>query len=313
MSDPLILKSAHGSASILPERGRVLQIETGGHEAFWNPPEVTAAWNLGGERLWLGPEASWFWKMTDKVDFDHYQVPPGLDPDTWQVGTSGVGSAACDLKLHLASVHSGNQLDLALRRRFELLADSGMARGTTGIGLRISTTLEIIAGTQGQPVDLWSIVQVPFGGKFHIPAAKRPEARNYFAPCPDDETVMSAGVFTIRVGGAAMFKIGINPCQSAGRMAYVRQVEGGWLVLTRSFPLHPALSYCDAPLDAQGTQGDAAQFFNDGGMFGSFGEMEHRSPALICGQGPQSYTETTITTLALLDEAGLAAWQRSFV
>jgi hypothetical protein len=77
MSDRLILKSAHGSASILPERGRVLQIETGGHEAFWNPPEMTAAWNLGGERLWLGPEASWFWKMTDKVDFDYYQVPPG--------------------------------------------------------------------------------------------------------------------------------------------------------------------------------------------------------------------------------------------
>jgi hypothetical protein len=77
--------------------------------------------------------------------------------------------------------------------------------------------------------------------------------------------------------------------------------------------VHAALPYCDAPLDAQGTQGDAAQFFNDGGKFGVFGEMEHRSPAIHCGSGPQSIIETTITTAALFGARELAVWQEDFL
>jgi hypothetical protein len=41
--------------------------------------------------------------------------------------------------------------------------------------------------------------------------------------------------------------------------------------------------------------------------------MEHRSPAIRCGSGPQSITETTITTAALFDSRGLAAWQAEFL
>lgn len=54
-------KTESGSVNISPEREQVLGIEIAGHQALWSPPEVTAAWNRNGERLWIDPEADWHW------------------------------------------------------------------------------------------------------------------------------------------------------------------------------------------------------------------------------------------------------------
>jgi hypothetical protein len=305
-------KTESGSVQVLPERGRVLGIETGGHEALWSPPEVTAPWNLGGERLWIGPESDWFWKKTDRVDFEQYQVPAGLDPDDWTLTNSGEGSCTVDLAIKLVSPHSGKFLDLAVCRRFDLLPPEAFCRELRGIGFRMTTTLEILGGTAGQPADLWSILQVPCGGRMLVPTVCTPHPRDYFDPCPSGEFVSRPGLFDLRIGGGTMFKIGLAPSVCASRVAYARSVGNHWLVLERSFPLHPSLRYCDAPLSEPGTQGDALQFFNDGGNFGVFGEMEHRSPALICGLGPQSYSETTVTRVTLISERDYQEWKTTF-
>ncbi len=182
------------------------------------------------------------------------------------------------------------------------------------MGLITTTTMEILDGTPGQFVDLWSILQVPSGGHMLMPAVGQPTPRDYFEPCPPDEMVASDGRFSLRIGGPAIFKIGLGPSQTTGRIAYVRPVgDDRWLVLDRSFPVHPALPYCDAPLGVSGTRGDAVQFFNDGGKFGIFGEMEHRSPAIACGVGPQAVTESAVTTISLLDKSGFTLWKTAFL
>jgi hypothetical protein len=116
----------------------------------------------------------------------------------------------------------------------------------------------------------------------------------------------------IAMRGTAAFKLGIAPSRAAGRLAYVRAVDGGHLVLARSIPVHPGLRYCDAPLHALGTQGDAFQFYCDDGSFGPFGELEHRTPAIFCGTGPQRFAETAVTRLMLLDNAAYAGWLFEF-
>jgi hypothetical protein len=282
------------------------------HPALWSPPEITASWNLGGERLWIGPESDWFWKKAGTVDFAHYQVPPGLDPDEWEVTEAGPSACESRLDLDLRCQHAGRRIRLAIRRRFDLLDGASLARPAAA-GLVSTTTMEILDGTPGQPVDLWSILQVPFGGRMIAPALGLPAPRDYFEPCPAGEIELSAGLFSLRIGGPTMFKIGLGPAQATGRIAYVRPVGGRWLVLQRSSPVHPALPYCDAPPGAVGTPGDAVQFFNDGGNFGCFGEMEHRSPAIVCGAGPQSVTESAATTVSLLDESGFASWKAAFL
>jgi hypothetical protein len=302
-------KTRHGTIRLLPDRGRLHGIEIHGHQALWQPAGVEAQWNLGGERLWFGPESDWFWQQTAKVDFSQYRVPPALDPDRWSVSAATADHAVAELRLRLESSHSGHWLDLAVRREWRLLTDGLPGGFAHAIGLRATTSLEILNGTPGQAVDLWSILQIPHGGEMLMPTRGLALPRDYFDPCPPAEMTCGEGEFGLRIEGAAVFKIGIPPAQCAGHMAYVRPVDGGWLVLTRDFPVDPGRRYCDAPLDAPDSQGDAAQFFNDGGQYGCFGELEHHSPALICGEGPRKYAETTTTIAAFLTPEEFATWR----
>ena len=311
MNSPIQWKTESGSVSISPEHGRVLGIEISGHQALWRPAAFDGGWNIGGERLWIGPEVDWFWQRVGKPDFSLYQVPTDLNPDRWTVTRQDADSCRSEIEVSLQCAHRDARVLLGISRTFELIPASCIeSRG--GLAFQISTSLEILDGTAGQPVDLWSILQVPFGGRMIVPTVGSPVARDHFDPCPASESTSSPGLLELKIGGPAMFKVGLAPSASAGRLAYARAIGSDWLVLERSFPLHPALRYCDSPMDLPDTQGDALQFFNDDGSFGCFGEMEHRSPALVCGEGPQTLTESTTTRVQLLPEPGYLAWKSRF-
>jgi hypothetical protein len=297
MDGVLRWQTGAGVIRLLPGRGRLLGIELGGHEALWAPGESTAPWNLGGERLWIGPERDWFWQQTDKVDFSHYQVPPALNPDHWNVLESTCDHAAAETCLTLQCTHSDRACDLRIHRTWDLL--SSEKPEDLAIHLRCTTSLDILGGSHGQPVDLWSLIQIPPGGVITMAANETPCPRDHFDPCPTEDFEVCEGKFRLKIGGQAIFKIGLPPQQASGEIIYSRPVPEGCLELHREFSVHPGLRYCDAPLNAPGSQGDAVQFFNDGGQHGCFGELEHHSPALHCGVGPQSHTEITTTTVHL--------------
>ncbi|MCX6970726.1 MAG: hypothetical protein NTV93_11350 [Verrucomicrobia bacterium] len=313
MNTPTTWKTESGSVSISPERGRVLGIEVAGHQALWSPPEVTAAWNLGGERLWIGPEADWHWQRLGTPDFAHYKVPPALDPDIWSVEQSRDGFFSGSVDIAVRSPHRDAHLTVRLTRSVELLPVEDLAAPGSGIALRTCTGMEILDGTPGQPVDFWSLLQIRSGGSLLIPSVGRAVPRDYFSPTPPSELSVHPTHTEIHIRGLAIFKTGISAAHSAGRVAYARPVQGGQLVLARSFPVYPELFYCDSPLDALDTQGDALQFFCDDGSFGGFGELEHRSPALRCGIGPQSFAEVATTRLMLLSDSEFSDWKNQWI
>lgn len=313
MNTPITWNTEAGSVRVLPSRGRVLGIETGGHEALWSPPEPTAAWNLGGERLWIGPEADWHWQRLGTPDFAHYKVPSALDPDIWAVDESREGFFSGSADIAVQSAHRDASLKVRLTRSVELLPVEDLATPVNGIALRTCTGMEILDGTPGQPVDFWSLLQIRPGGSLLIPSVGCAVPRDYFSPTPASEFSVSPTHTEIQIRCTAIFKIGIAAAHSAGRIAYARPVPGGHLVLSRFFPVYPDLLYCDSPLDALDTQGDALQFFCDDGSFGGFGELEHRSPALRCGIGPQSFTEVATTRLLFLSDSEFSDWKNQWI
>lgn len=292
-------KTPHGSIRVLPERGRVLGIEVGGQESLWTPAESSAPWNLGGERLWIGPEADWHWLRLGEPDFAFYKVQPALDPDIWSVGQLREGFFSASVEIDVRSPHRDAHLKVRLTRSIESLPPESLAEVGPSIAFLTTTGLEILGGTHGQPVDLWSILQVPAGGEVVVPVSQGAAPRDYFKPCPRSELTSRDGNFHVKLAGRSQFKLGFQPGRIRGPISYGRPVPGGILSLQRSFPVHPAATYCDSPMSDLSSQGDAVQIYCDDGSFGGFGEIEHRSPAIRCGVGPQILSETTITTLSI--------------
>jgi len=118
-------ETSQGSVHILPERGRVLRIEAAVPEALWSPPQVTASWNLGGERLWIGPEADWHWQRLGTPDFAHYKVAPALDPDNWSVEDSREGFFSGLVELAVGSPHRDANVNVRFTRSVELVLAVG--------------------------------------------------------------------------------------------------------------------------------------------------------------------------------------------
>jgi len=73
------------------------------------------------------------------------------------------------------------------------------------------------------------------------------------------------------------------------------------------------LEVLGGPLMAPAGQGDASQFFNDGGRFGNFGKLEHHPLAIVCAGRQGICTESTITHAEFLLPQNFHAWKHRFL
>jgi hypothetical protein len=114
---PIVWRDGGNAITLLPERGRVLQVEVRGQRAFWQP-RVAEDWNAGGDRLWVAPETAWFWKTLQCIDFKRYEVPRALDPGRWKLVRHETDF--CEMKQHVALPHQHNNRTYSfdLTRRF---------------------------------------------------------------------------------------------------------------------------------------------------------------------------------------------------
>ncbi|HEY3333012.1 MAG TPA: DUF6786 family protein [Capsulimonadaceae bacterium] len=297
--------------TVLPDRGRVLQVSMDGHNAFWVNTAPDGGWNVGGDRLWLGPENDWNWQTTGPADFAKYAVPGAMDPGAWVVVEST--DTGCMLR-HSGTIRattSDRALSFTVERSIAIVEEASPRYFSSFIAYQTTNTLHVDDSVAGATADLWILAQVPGGGQLIVGTRMRPEIRHYFGDLPDSMRTLSHGSISFDITGDHMYKAGIAPEHLTGRMAYARQIDGGRLVLYRKIHPKPWLEYCDRPLESQTPHGDAFQVYNDGGEFGGFGEMEHHSPRVALGAGAGSVTDTYTTIVGIVTDEDWANW-RSF-
>jgi hypothetical protein len=270
----------------LPERARVRQVTVGGVGAFWTDGAATG-WNVGGDRLWLGPEWAWYWTDLGTYDVATHRVQPSVDPGEWVVD-----GLTARHEVTLRHLHRGGDVRARVARSFEPLGENAY---------RATASVELLDPPDDAAVSLWSLVQVPLGGEVLVPAPAGTEPRGYFDPAPPGSWRHDGTALRIRLGGDALFKLGVAPVAGVDRYAYARPLgDGRHVVVARRFAVEPGAAYADVPLHALGSQGDAVEVFCDGGRLGEFGEVEHHSPAATAAR-PRVIDESVLT-VSLVDD-----------
>jgi hypothetical protein len=309
---PLTWRDGSGAIVLLPERGRVLQVLVGGHHAFWTPQQAGDDWNVGGDRLWVSPEAAWFWKALERVDFEQYEIPSALDPGRWTLSRDSEGFCEMAQRVVLRHQHSKQLFSFDLARRFSRISlqeppFAGCVAYHSENELRLGPGARL--ESPAQSIGLWSLLQVPVGGQMSV--GVRPEAawRDYFTPIQAPMWKLEAGALHLQISGSDQYKIGIAPRSLTGRAAYAREIGGEVLFILRQWEPQPWLSYCDAPLGQLDSEGDALQVYSDPGGAHSFGEMELHAPALRFGEGSNLSVASHFTVAGLAPGGDWNRWR----
>jgi hypothetical protein len=300
-----------GVITIAPMRGRILQANVGGHNAFWTGPKTSHSWdswNLGGDRLWLAPEVDWYWQASEQSEFGQYGVPAAIDPGAWELVRADVGYCEIAQRVSLRHRRHADRFDVEMRRSISPARLSSAHFFASYLAYRVDNSLSINEARSGQAFGLWSLIQVPPGGTMHLPCQGECSFRDYLEPIPADLWQISGREIRLRVTAERQYKIGIGPTKTTGRATYVRPVGDQYLVVYRAFFAQPWRDYCDVPAQPQESYGDAVQVFDDGGIAGGYGELEYHSPCLVAGRESNHLCDSSLCVVGLVERADLQQW-----
>lgn len=276
---------------------------------YWvNPalatPEDLAAflsageWNLGGERVWVAPEIQF--NIRDRADFwGTHHIPDALDPGRYtMLAIDGViqfhqqialdayntasGRVVLDVERTVRSVPNPLQTALDSTSYMERVHYAGYAQ---------DVTLSILGGDP-MLVESWNLVQLNPGGMLVIPATDEATWNHYFGDPTPDATTVEDGAFRVQLTGQQQYKLGYKALYLSGTIAYLNTTSAQPYLLVRQFHNDPSSQYCEEPPQLPGVRGHSVHVYNDGGQFGSNGEMEANGRTIGTGTGRDTTTDT---------------------
>lgn len=305
--DPRLHSVGDGYLVTVIRGARAVPFDGEGRPLLWLAPAVlegsaavkawaaSDAWNLGAERLWIGPEIDFM--VSDRSDFDgSYLLPATMDPGRWQVvPVAGAGVAA-------PQGTATGSLPIAFRHEMALFAHDQRA----SLGIEVEQTLAPAANPLGDTAGIrhlgwtrevtlrraasdpgavacqaWVLIQADAGATVVVPGAAGARVTDYFEPVDAGHLTRSDDDLVLRLSGAKRYKVGLQTGGHRGQVAYWRELQGGRaLLLSRSFRDTPATRYLEQPPAMPEHEGDSVYVYNDDGRFGSFGEVEVLGRAL---------------------------------
>ncbi len=268
----------------------------------------------GEERFWLGPEGgqySLYFHQGDSFLINHWQVPPIIDTEGFEVTESTAASAIFTKQASLVN-YSGTVFDLLIERKITLLGRSELE---AALGITVPEGVKLVSfqsenqikntGTDDWTkerglLSIWLLgmftpsdqttVVIPFKA---VPNAKELITTNYFGEIPAERISIQDSVLFFTCDGKFRSKIGLSPVIAKPLSAsydFIKNI----LTVTR-FDVAPDASYVNSKWELQNEpyRGDAVNSYNDGPLadgsqLGPFYELESSSPALELKAGERS-------------------------
>jgi hypothetical protein len=298
---------------IVSERsGRIFGpfLDDNGESISWLPPDwgnaeaframlASGKWNVGGERLWIGAEVQYM--VPNRNDYwGTIFVPPQMDPGTYQLTqpTPDIWQLSQRMTLDCYSVATGQKhllLESTVRRVENPLHKLDEYPALMN-GVRFAGYEQVVSLTESKHDEVmsesWNLLQLNPGGLLIIPCTPRLQFTDYYEPAGGLQTVFPTHT-RVQITGNQRYKLGFKSVHVFGRMGYFNQfdVDNAYLFV-RNFFNNPSSQYREEPDFTPGRQGDSMHIYNDGGMFGGFGELEMRGQTIGGATGKMSSTDT---------------------
>ncbi len=275
-------------------------------------PHINA---YGGEdRMWLGPEGgqfSIFFKPGDKMVFEYWQTPAGIDSEPWTLLSYDTVSVSMRKVLQLQN-YSGTHFEASLGRKVTLMSPTDLTKnlGITPdpslkwVGFQTDNTLtnagtEIWTREKGT-VNIWMLAMLTpsENGVVAIPYVAGDEKElgkvattNYFGEIPADRIQIGNSILYFKVDGKRRSKLGLSDKRAT---SFAGSYDGSRQMLTILQFNKPANSsgYINQLWEIQKEpfKGDVINSYNDGPLangsqMGPFYEIESSSPAAFLAPG----------------------------
>jgi hypothetical protein len=283
----------------------------GGDAANWIPdaardPDAWAAllargdWNVGGDRVWIGPEIAFM--IPDRDDYwGSYAMPPSLDPgvhDLRRDGDAVVMTRTAELASFVAP-RGRTRVELGLRVEPapDPLRHLRRPLGWPDVryaGYTVTTTLAQDADA-AIAAEAWTLDQVRAGGTALVGTTCDPQVSDYYEPVGDHLREVPGGV-ALRITGADRWKVGVSAASATGRVGYLRRAADGdpagtSTLVVRASASDPSDEHAEEPDHAPGRRGDSIHLYDDDGGLGGFAELEARGRPHVAGSSPAPVTD----------------------
>jgi hypothetical protein len=306
---PLRQLQGPGHVLVTPAAGRIVAMAftPDGPNLFWSHPQLadselvknhpeTLVGNLGGDRLWFGPELDYFWNgVPDWANLSNYRVPSDADPGRYQFLDTESDAISLRAQVRLTVRASGERVGFTVKRTFRMApapieAGAHILKEVKYVGIQTLHEIEFEPTTLKGRIDLWHLLQLPVGSLLMVPTKPCTTncERDPLLYCGPGGWTEHPDCILWRYVGTACTKFGLSSRTLTGRSGVIASLPSGQLsLIVREFSVDHTATYADHPYGVPRSD----QCFQVWDGLG-FGEMEYHSPMLDAQCGPRALNES---------------------
>jgi hypothetical protein len=186
------------------------------YSLFWIAADIkqvieSREWGTGGDRYWISPERSFFYKNPEM--WEDWFCPEGLDPAHYEVLLSTEKSCTVSSKINVKNQFSKQILTGEITRQFTIVKEL-FKTGVEYCGIEYID--DCVFFSPNLKINGWSLACVISGGPQNpgtvlIPTKSTPKPLSYFRVIPDNRLKVSKDHVSFKIDVDDIYKLAIRP------------------------------------------------------------------------------------------------------